>query len=87
MLKTNSKNYDKLLKINQKIAHYESILSLLYWDDRVCMNPESAPYRGKQIAIITEYIHKTKNIQNLQQSSRITKPRWLSQILSTVGKH
>lgn len=86
MLKTNSKNYDKLLKINQKIAHYESILSLLYWDDRVCMNPESAPYRGKQIAIITEYIHKTKTSKtysNLVESLNLDdypkySPQWVN---------
>lgn len=57
---TKTETYNKLLKISQRIAHYEGILNLLYWDDRVCMNPQAAPYRGKQIALITEYIHKLK---------------------------
>jgi len=60
MLVTESKEYKKLLKIHETLAHYESILSLLYWDERVFMNPKAASYRGKQIAILTEYIHKVK---------------------------
>ncbi|MCX7758742.1 MAG: carboxypeptidase M32 [bacterium] len=67
MLGLKSQNYKKLLKLNEKLGHYESILSLLYWDDRVCMNPKAAKYRGKQIAIITEYIHKQKTSKNYRK--------------------
>jgi len=67
MLKVKNETYKKLLKINEQLAHYESILSLLYWDDRVCMNPKAAEYRGKQIAIITEYIHKVRTSKKYGQ--------------------
>ncbi|MEN3014602.1 MAG: carboxypeptidase M32 [bacterium] len=60
MNKNSIKSYKQLLKINQHLAYYEYTLSLLFWDDRVCMNPKSAKYRGKQISILTEYIHKTR---------------------------
>lgn len=60
MLKTQNTSYKKLLKINETLSHYSNTLSLLYWDDRVCMPPEAAQYRGKQISLITEYIHKIK---------------------------
>ncbi|MFN3995277.1 MAG: carboxypeptidase M32 [bacterium] len=60
MIKTQNSAYKKLLKIHEKLSHYESILSLLFWDDRVCMPSQAAPYRGKQIALITEYTHKIK---------------------------
>jgi len=52
--------YNKVKKYNIYIAYLEKILSLLYWDDRVTMPKLANEYRGKQIAILTEYIHKLK---------------------------
>jgi carboxypeptidase Taq len=54
------KVYQKVKKYNEYLAYLNGILSLLYWDDRVTMPKLASEYRGKQIAILTEYIHKLK---------------------------
>ncbi|MGC8734437.1 MAG: carboxypeptidase M32 [bacterium] len=52
--------YKKVKEHNIYLAYLRGILSLLYWDDRVTMPKLANEYRGKQIAILTEYIHKLK---------------------------
>lgn len=52
------KAWNSLLKRHRRISEISSIYGLLGWDEQVNLPPASSPLRGRQYAVMAEWIHQ-----------------------------
>jgi carboxypeptidase Taq len=52
--------YEAFWELNQEIRHFQSVLSLLHWDQETYMPPGGVTERSAQTALLSRHVHELK---------------------------
>jgi carboxypeptidase Taq len=61
MAKRNTSSYQQLAEYSREIQTFQSILSLLHWDQETYMPAGAIAARSEQIALLSEWIHERRS--------------------------
>ncbi len=67
--------FDRLCQHARETAMYESILSVLEWDERTMMPPAAGPYRAEQLTLLSGLVHKLRTEPQIGD--------WLNELLDS----
>jgi carboxypeptidase Taq len=67
-MSTKKDPYSQLYQLSKTYATYESIASLVNWDTRTYMPNQAIAFRAEQIALLSDFIHKTKTSKKFKKN-------------------
>ncbi len=65
---TTQKNYQELHEISRNNSILNGVISLLNWDQEICMPPGAAAHRGEQLKVMAGITHREKTSPKFSQA-------------------